>query len=554
MAVYNLANYLAKDGFGMSLNIRRGNPNPLDNSAVWPSLTAAQSYAKDDPTAYVGQVLSVVNTATDGTLSVDVYKINNAAGDLVKVGTSPVGDTDTVVVAEDGTISLAGISGLTFTEQNEDGEDVSVNYQPLLTGNGLTWVRPSATTVEGLATEIAGIETRIGTAESDIESLEGAVSGIQESIGSVAEGKTVIQMIEEAQTAATYDDTALAGRVTAAEGEIDTIQGQIANIYNKTETDSAIATAKQEAIDAIIGEAGIDEKYDTLREVADWILTDTTNSTQLITRVDNIEKDYLKGADKTELQNAIDGLEEFIGELPAGAVSTNVISYIQEAIDGIKIGDYAKASDLTALAKRVTDTETKLSGIEEGAQVNVIDNVDETYFSIGDGKTLTLLDIAIGKVTGLSDALTGKVSVVEGSRLMTEAEASKLEKLVMDEDGSVSISGTVAAGNVEGLADWITARAATLEGLSENNLTDTLLEKLNGIADGAQVNVIESVKLNGTLLDIVNKAVNIPLGAGLKSGDEVEIGDDGTLGISKISVEKLYTPDGTEFVLNGGKA
>lgn len=53
------------------------------------------------------------------------------------------------------------------------------------------------------------------------------------------------------------------------------------------------------------------------------------------------------------------------------------------------------------------------------------------------------------------------------------------------------------------------------KGLSANDLTDTLLQKLNGIAEGAQVNVIESVKVNGVALDITEKGVNVlvPTGA-----------------------------------------
>lgn len=48
-----------------------------------------------------------------------------------------------------------------------------------------------------------------------------------------------------------------------------------------------------------------------------------------------------------------------------------------------------------------------------------------------------------------------------GSRLITTDEISKLSKLVMDEDGSVSISGTVAAGNVQGLSAAIDDRITT---------------------------------------------------------------------------------------------
>lgn len=41
-------------------NYKRGNPIPLDNTALWNSLDDAKAYAKDNTTAYVGQIISVV--------------------------------------------------------------------------------------------------------------------------------------------------------------------------------------------------------------------------------------------------------------------------------------------------------------------------------------------------------------------------------------------------------------------------------------------------------------------------------------------------------------
>ncbi len=611
MAKFNLEKYTTADGLGFPLNFRRGNPNPLDNSSVWASLEAAQNYAANDPVAYVGQILTVVDNANS---VATVYSIQDEAGTLKKVGTSPVGDESTITVAEDGTVSLFGIAGLEMTRTEEDGSTTKINYQPLLVDGKLTWVEPSATTVEGLATEIEGLKTRLSVVETTVgDATKGLVKSVADNaeaiaatdakIGTVPEGKTVVEMIADSA----YDDAGLTDRVA-------TIEGDYLKAADKTALEAKITTeaekAKADAITAIMGEAGIDEKYDTLKEIADWILSDTTASAELVTRVSNIEKDYLKGADKTALQGEIDALENFVGTLPEGAVSTNVVAYIQEVVNGLKIGDYAKVADLTALTNRVkaledvgaekniiatvdesqfaidgarnltlldiamgkvtglsdalagkvnvetgkrlmTDIEgTKLEGIAEGAQVNIIDSVDTAQFAIDAQKNLTLLDIAIGKVSGLQEALNNKVSKVEGARLITADEATKLEKLVLSEDGTVEISGEINAANVKELGSWITTNRDTVLGL----LSTTNEEKLNGIDAGAQVNKIEAVKVGDSLLDIVNKTITIPVGAGLKASEEVTIGADGTLGVGEININKLVQTEDDTLILNGGAA
>lgn len=509
MAKFNLDKYTAADGLGFPLNFRRGNPNPLDNSSVWASLAEAQNYAANDPVAYVGQILSVVDNV-NGVAT--VYSIQDEAGTLKKVGTSPIGDESTITVAEDGTVSLFGVSGLELSRTEDDGTVKKINYQPLLVNGKLTWVEPSATTVEGLATEIEGVKTRIDALEGtvgdennglvkNVADNTAAINAVNDKIGSVTEGTTLVEMITEAA----YDDTTLAGRVTTIEGDYLKASDKTA-LETKMATD--ISTAKTETIAAIMGEAGIDEKYDTLKEIADWILSDTTASAELITRVTNIERDYLKGADKTELQGEIDTLETLVGTLPEDATSTTVVAYIQEVVDALNIGDYAKASELTALASRVKALE------DVGAEKNVIASVDTEQFTVDSDRKLTLNDVAMSKVTGLTTALSNKVDKVDGSRLITSAEATKLEKLVLSEDGSVEISGEINASNVKELDSWITTNRDTVPGL----LSTTDATKLGGIAEGAQVNVLEAVAIDGVDLAINGKKVNIPLATTTSAG------------------------------------
>lgn len=510
------------------VSFKRAASLPLERYAVHASYAEAEAYASTNAVAYPGQILAVVETT--GT---SIYYIDQNMA-LQPVGVIPAGDGKTISVSDDGVISLYGIDG---------SLEEAKSYQPVYRNGTLTWVELSSTTVEGLQTLIEGLRTD--------------VDAINAKIGTVEENKTVVQMITEAQEAATYDDTALSGRVTA-------IENDYLKTADKTALQSEISTAKAEAISeavaAVVGE-GTSADFDTLKEIADWILSDTTGAASLVTRISAIESDYMKTADKTALQGEIDALETLVGALPEEAVSTNVVDYIQEAINGLKIGDYAKASELTALAERVTTLEEKVAALETvGAEKNVINSVDEAEFTVDSTRKLSVKEIAMDKITGLPAALEQKVSVQAGYRMITDAEGEKLEKLVLSEDGTVEVSGTIAAGNVDGLESWITTRAATLKGLSENNLTDALKTKI----ESSQANVIEIVKVNGVAVEVSaeDKSVNIPMATaaalGVVKGTDAENGiavaDDGTMSVNSVNVNKLVQTEGDSIVLDGGNS
>lgn len=89
----------------LPISYKRGNPIPLDKSSVWYDYEALVAYATTDPTAYVGQILSLVdvNNVNDA----KAYIILNLAGDIEEIGTGAVsGTVDSLVlqleqVAED---------------------------------------------------------------------------------------------------------------------------------------------------------------------------------------------------------------------------------------------------------------------------------------------------------------------------------------------------------------------------------------------------------------------------------------------------------------------
>lgn len=64
--------------------------------------------------------------------------------------------------------------------------------------------------------------------------------------------------------------------------------------------------------------------------------------------------------------------------------------------------------------------------------------------------------------------------------------------------------------------------------------------------------VVKGVSVGGTLLDVIENKVNIPVGAGLQASDEITIAADGTLGLGQVSIGKLVQNE--DLVLDGGGA
>lgn len=264
------------------------------------------------------------------------------------------------------------------------------------------------------------LKTQIDTATSDITTLKGAadvagsvaeakkagddaqadVDALTGKVGAVADGKTVVQMIDEAKEAATYDDTALAGRVSTLEG------GDAGK--------SARAIAAEETAKIV---AGADAAYDTLKEVSDWISSHKT--------------------DAAAMNSAILALETVLAGIGGEGEKPTVVAYVTDAIAALEIGDYAKASDLTALAARVTAAEGKLD-------------------------TLTGADTVAGSVAkALKDAkaYTDEKDTAMGARV-TALEGKSTNVAASETNGNIKVDGQEVT--VYTLPDTVVTTADTL--------------------------------------------------------------------------------------------
>ena len=204
------------------------------------------------------------------------------------------------------------------------------------------------TAIDGEVTRAKAEETKNATAASDAKTAADAaqadVDALEAKVGTVAEDKTVVQMIADAQTAATYDDTDIKSRMTTVEGKVTTLVGDDAS-------KSARSIAAEEVAKVV---AGADASFDTLKEIADWISGHKT--------------------DAAAMNSAILALEAIVDGIGGDGEKATVVAYVQDAIDALKISDYAKAADLTALASRVGTLEGKS---HEHANKTVLDSITQ---------------------------------------------------------------------------------------------------------------------------------------------------------------------------------
>lgn len=263
----------------------------------------------------------------------------------------------------------------------------------------------------------------------------------------------------------------------------------------------------------------------------------------------------------------VEGLEEALaGKETAGAAAAALAESKTYAEDKVADATTTLNASIKDVADDVAAVDTRVEALEAvGSEKNVIAAVGSEFTVTEDTRTLGIAAIAADKVTGLSDALAGKVDKVTSDykgeqvawTLVSPENQEKLKALVIGESG-VEISGTVNADNVEGLGAFITENRNSLGGL----YPEADASKLLGIAAGAQVNVIETIKLNGVAASVTDKAVNIPMAGlaalGLVAGSNAENGiavaADGTMSVNNLNVNKLVQTDGEEFIINGGNA
>lgn len=523
----------------------RGNPIPLDKSAVWYDFAAMVEYAQSGATAYVGQVLAYVNEADN---TAKAYIIADTNGTLTEVGAATLGDNKTIVL-EEGTLALKNWGKEYYRWVDAVGEEGKEGYvaghhekqvvdgtHPWIAGlepkavagaDGtfeLAWYQPSTTTVEGLNSTVSSIRTTVEeiTAALGDAQTDGTIRG------DIADLKTeVAKKIDAAGGTMTGDLTLADGSKAASETVVDT----------------KIATA--------IGSAGHLKRLvvEQLPEVsaADvdtiYMVKDTSVTTG------DAYKEYM----------VIDGAFAQIGD-----TSVNLEPYATTASVEAKVKvvqDDLNEHKADAVAHITADERTAWNGKLDA------DNADYTTLVANKQK---LVDIPAIKTIG-----TGLTLNEDGT--LVGAQEYELPVATADRLGGVKAGGAGVSIAADGV---VSAKVKAGNGLSvgeEGIVLATATDaaagamtaeehvKLSNIEEGAQRNVVVGALVGGTVVTInENKQLVIGYADEERAGvvksssaeakNKIRVETDGTMSLNAVGVSKLTNEDGCELILNCGNA
>jgi hypothetical protein len=391
--------------------------------------------------------------------------------------------------------------------------------------------------VKGLIEKVADLEAVDNATQAELDAYKEVVSG------AIAEALQAAKDYADQNDANTvYDDTELAGRVKAIEddylkeedkyddselkGRVDVIERDylkksdetiyddsklVERIESLEETVEAIdyvdteelATAltpyaKSEDVNAELAKKADKEAFEELKGTVEAFLTGDGTEAALDSLKELIE--YINTHDDVEISGILSSIQAIEGKL-AGVEST-VVAYVTAAIEALKIGDYAKAADLTNLASRVEVLEAK--PFDTYATKTEVETVNGKFANYTTTEALNgLLDVKANAADVVSNEVFGQFQTSNTDAISAARSGAVTDVEAKGYAVATEVKKTYATKSevnevVEGIENDLLAYAKT------EDVNKELAKKIEtGSIAHTTEELAEGVTVNGTKLDIV---------------------------------------------------
>ena len=253
-------------------------------------------------------------------------------------------------------------------------------------------------------------------AKEKADAVDAKVTALDKKVGVLPTGvdvkaKTVIEYVDEKVAKVNTDASALAGRVTQAEKDIDAIEADYLKAADKTELKGEIASvdskvdAVSDKVTTLIG----DDASKSARTIANEELTKQLvpeNAKESLDTLQEIAAWIQQHPDDASAMNtAIKSLQDLVGTIPADVTdATTIVAYIQ---------------------KLVSAEEARAKGVENGLDTRL--QAVETQLGDGDGSVADKIANAKQEAinAAATDATTKSNKALEDAKAYTDAEVKK---------------------------------------------------------------------------------------------------------------------------------
>lgn len=294
----------------------------------------------------------------------------------------------------------------------------------------------------------------------------------------------------------------LAGDVSTLQGQVGNLQSSVSELNDKVsslESDNSTNKTNISNLQTSVGElqtsvGSLETELDELSNQVSNSITDVqVNGTSVVTggvakvpgyafeKLDTAEDGY---ASTYAFYKVTDGTKSELGKIniPLDQVLRNssleTVTIENQPYDGAAVGDLYFVFEFQNNPNNIYVPAKKLTDVYVG---------DDSYINVVDNKIS--LDIT---------AVTSAVKTEVGSVFASKSEVSTAKS------EAISAANTYTDGKLQG---YVAKDGDKV--LSDNNFTDEQVTKLDGIEAGAEVNKINGITVNGTLVEPVDKIVNI---------------------------------------------
>lgn len=430
--IKNDAAYMA-----LPMNIKRGNPIPLDTTAVWYNKTELETYAASGATAYVGQILTLVADS-----KCEAYMISNEAGTLIKLAsTTASGDLASDVATLQGQVAdlISKVGKAAEGEVSATGLYALIDEVKALAEGKVASVGAAdrSVTIGGTATAPT-VGVAISADEGNALSL--AADGLKVTIPEVTIPEYSLKKLDTATTgmSASYqltkDGTGI-GAVIDIPKDMMVKSGSV-QTYETGSLPAGVTEAGTYIV-LVLNDAAETKLYINVGNLIEYVTSGSANGDMVFINIDpqthkvtatitdgTVTEAKLHADVKAKLAKAVSAIQSVTEGTENGKI---LVDNTAVAVHGLQDAAYATVASLNETAQSKVDT---AKGELLGAEAD-----DDTKETIRGARKLAESSAA----SALADAKTYVGTEIGKLVLNDTAEAKKLVSAVKQENGKITV-------------------------------------------------------------------------------------------------------------------